>query len=582
MEFYYSSDRNVQMIISVLKANDIKKIVVSPGSTHIPFVASVQQDSYFELYSAVDERGAAYFACGLAMESNQPVVITCTGATASRNYLPGLSEAFYRKLPIIAITGSQNVANAGHLSPQFIDRSQCPKDVVKISVDLQLIDTEEDEWDCNVKINKAILECKRHGGGPVHINLPDCQGEGLIVKELPYTRVIRRYMYDDKLPSLDSYKKIAISIGAHKLWSDEETKVLEEFCEEYNAVVFADHSSSYHGKYKVLPTIVASQGRKTDIFDIDLLLHIGETSGDYYTYWRLMRAKEVWRISDDGEIRDTFKKLTNVFEMSEKSFFAGYVTGRKSSDCSYYKECIQELRNVYNLIPELPFSNIYVAQRIAPNLPDNSVIQLGVSNTMRSWTFFEIPDSVMAIANVGCRGIDGTLSSVIGMSQVDKNRIHFCALGDLTFFYNMNALAEKTLNCNIRILLVNNEGGAEFNMYSHRGKQQLGDAVNEYVAASGHYGKKSKDLVRHYAQDLGFEYYSASDKNELEEALVNFLKPEITEKPILLEVFTDHKNESEALNIINNLIPDNSKSLRKTVKNILGEKGTEMVRNILK
>ena len=99
MANYYTNEKNAQIVISLLKQHGIKKVVVSPGATNVTFVGSVQQDPFFEIYSSVDERSAAYIACGLSAESGVPVVLSCTGATASRNYLPGLTEAFYRKLP---------------------------------------------------------------------------------------------------------------------------------------------------------------------------------------------------------------------------------------------------------------------------------------------------------------------------------------------------------------------------------------------------------------------------------------------------------------------------------------------------
>lgn len=106
MNTHYTTDRSTQMVLSVLKAYGIKKIVVSPGTTNMAFVASAQSDPCFEMYSSVDERSAAYIACGLSQESGEAVVISCTGATASRDYMPGLTEAYYRKLPVLAITGS--------------------------------------------------------------------------------------------------------------------------------------------------------------------------------------------------------------------------------------------------------------------------------------------------------------------------------------------------------------------------------------------------------------------------------------------------------------------------------------------
>ena len=106
MQLLYSNQKNVQILISLLKAFDIHNVIVSPGVKNISFVGSIQNDAWFKLYSCVDERSAAYMACGIASETKQPVVLTCTEATAPRNYFPGLTEAFYRKLPIIAVTST--------------------------------------------------------------------------------------------------------------------------------------------------------------------------------------------------------------------------------------------------------------------------------------------------------------------------------------------------------------------------------------------------------------------------------------------------------------------------------------------
>ena len=108
MEMFYSAEKAVRLLISLLKQHNIKKIVASPGATNITFVASVMHDEWFEVYSCVDERSAAYMAVGMAEESGESIVLTCTGATASRNYLPAITEAYYRKLPILAVTATQD------------------------------------------------------------------------------------------------------------------------------------------------------------------------------------------------------------------------------------------------------------------------------------------------------------------------------------------------------------------------------------------------------------------------------------------------------------------------------------------
>ena len=171
MENLYTNEKHTQILIALLKAHGIKKVVASPGATNICFIASVQHDPYFEIYSSVDERSAAYMACGLSAESGEPVALSCTGATASRNYIPALTEAFYRKLPILAITSTQRMDRIGHNIPQVIDRRVPLNDTVKMSVQVSEINNEEDKWACEIAINKAILELKHHGGGPVHINL---------------------------------------------------------------------------------------------------------------------------------------------------------------------------------------------------------------------------------------------------------------------------------------------------------------------------------------------------------------------------------------------------------------------------
>lgn len=174
MEKFYSVEKNVQYLIALMKAHSIKNIVISPGTTNFTFVGSVQQDPYFNLISCVDERSAAYMACGIAAATKEPVAISCTGATASRNYMPALTEAYYRKLPVLAITATRNLAQIGQNLDQVIDRRSLPNDIARKSVYLPLPGSRDDEWGNQVKINDALLELRRNGGGPVHINLTCC------------------------------------------------------------------------------------------------------------------------------------------------------------------------------------------------------------------------------------------------------------------------------------------------------------------------------------------------------------------------------------------------------------------------
>lgn len=575
----YTDEKNVQIIIAILKKNGIKKIIASPGATNVTFVASVQNDPFFELYSSVDERSAAYLACGLSSESGEPVILSCTGATASQNYFSGLIEAFYRKLPILAITSSQPVMRVGHHIPQVTDRSVYPNDTFKLSVTLPIVKNDDDFWDCEVKVSKAILELKRHGGGPVHINLQTTYCTSFETKDLPKCRDIRRITPLSDFPALPD-GKVAIFLGAHSTMTNQQTEMLDRFCASNNSVVFCDHTSGYKGKYRVQYALAAGQ----QMFDVsetqpDLLIHLGEISGDYYSLKII--GKNVWRVNEDGEIRDTFRRLTCLFEMPEQTFFEHYTNSTSKEKTDYLEACKKLLNRLYSKIPDLPFSNIWLAQKMAHLIPHDSVIHFGILNSLRSWNFFELPDSVASASNVGGFGIDGGVSSLIGASLCNKHKLYYGVFGDLAFFYDMNVLGNRHVGKNLRILLVNNGKGTEFKMFNHLAAQH-GDNTDKFMAAAGHFGNQSRTLVKHYSQDLGFEYISAANKEEFEQVYIRFLTPEITDQSMIFEVFTNSEEESAALEAILNIEVNVKGKTKKIAKQVLGEKGINTIKKIMK
>ncbi len=574
MNTHYTIEQHVQILIALLKANNIKKVVASPGTTNITFVASIQSDSFFKMYSAADERSASYIACGLAAESGEPVVLTCTGATASRNYYPGLTEAFYRKLPVLAVTSSQVLSHTGQYFPQMLDRSVVANDVVKYHVSVEPVDNQEDFWTAENKVNTAILELFRNGGGPVNINLVTRYSKDFSVKELPKVRVIKRYLPKDDFP-LVSNGRIAIYCGSHSKFSKDLTEAVDNFCKVHNAVVYGDHTSNYKGKYKILDSLFIQDCFRSELMNLDLMIHIGSVSGEYSS----VSAKEVWRVNPDGELRDVFKTTTKIFQMDEIEFFKRFGQGTPSNE-SFLNECKNLYNRILEKIPELPFSNLWCAKQMSSKLPDNSVLHLGILNSLRSWNYFEIPDSVSAYSNVGGFGIDGNVSSLIGASLVDKERLYFGVVGDLAFFYDMNSLGNRHIGNNIRIMLINNGRGTEFRNYNHPA-QRFNDDADPYMAAAGHYGNKSAVLVKHYAEDLGFEYLSAATKEEFAVSVNRFLTSEITDRPMLFEVFTNSKEESDALFAVRNIEKDVKSGAKNLVKGMLGEKGIDFVKKIV-
>lgn len=589
MNSNYTVEKHTQILIALLKAHGVRKIVASPGATNICFVGSVQSDPYFEIYSSVDERSAAFIACGLAAESGEPVALSCTGSTASRNYIPGLTEAFYRKLPVLAITSAQHFGRVGNYCGQVIDRSEPLADIAGYSAQIDCVYSEEDEWQCEQEINKALLALKKNGGGPAHINLRTTYNKDFSVKELPKVTAIEHIESLRNMPSLENYRRIAVLVGVHGRWSDTLSAEVESFCEKYNAVVLHNHASNYKGQFGVGHAIIqnmASYTAKTP--SADLVIYIGSVA----RYLSSMKNAAMWRVNPDGILRDPEKKLTKVFQMSETEFFhyynEKYVQERgetAGTSNSYAKLWQEEYREIITQVPQLPFSNVWIAQNTCNRLPENSVFHLAGSNTARSWNFFELPKTVECYSNDGTMGIDGQISALIGESLASPNRLHFGAVGDLTFFYDMNSLGNRHIKSNLRLLIVNNGKGAEFKIYSHPAAC-FGEEANSYMAAAGHYGNQSPDLIRHYAQDLGYEYLTASSKEEYLTVVERFTTPELTDKPMIFEVFTDSAKESDAIYAMNHIVQNAggvAKDLAKgVIKSLAGEEGIEKVKKLLK
>lgn len=541
MENHYTNARNVQIVIALMKAHGVKKVVASPGATDMAIVASLQQDPYFEMYSSIDERSAAYMACGMAAESGEPVAITCTGATSSRNYMPGLTEAYYRQLPILAITCSRSNANIGHYVDQVTDRTQLPSDVVMESVQAQSIHCPEDEWDVMVKVNKAMIGLTRNGGGPTHINLVTASSSNFAVKEIAPVRKISLYLKEDKFPEVPQ-GKVGIFVGAHEKWSDELTAAVDKFCEVYNAMVICDPTSNYKGKYRILMPLLCEQAKEeVGGEQLDLMIQIGFVSSMLFK-----KAKVMWRVAKDGVVRDTFRKTNSIFQMSELDFFTKMVEGKDKKENTVYSEYKERYDSLLHSLPELPFSNIWVAQQLSGQLPENSVLHLGIRNSLRSWGYFDIPNSVLSYCNTGGFGIDGGISSLIGASIVNQQCLFFGVFGDLLFFYDMNSLGNRDIKSNLRIIVINNGLGQEFKNVSFPGSLLLGEDIDKFTAAKGHFACQSKTLVKDYAENLGFEYLTASNKEEFNSVYERFITSEMTDKPMLFEIFTDSKDETEA------------------------------------
>ncbi len=444
-------------MLALLKKYNIKKFVVSPGSRNVPISGSVQSDPFFEVYSVIDERSAAYFATGLAHESGEPVVLSCTGATASRNYLSALTEAYYRNLPIIAVTSSHYTGDYTNFTPHLINRSVSQPDVKRLSVALPPIINDTDKKNCVLMVNKALTMATKTGGGPVHIEL---MGDSLRfdAPELPDVTKIDYIQACDlldesRLAQLKdelSGKRVGVFVGSHRKFSKEEAQALDAFVTAYDTAVFCDHTSNYHGKNKIMISIASSlryiflkKGAKPDI-----VIDIGGVCGEYSAPM-MLQGPVYWRVSEDGEFHQRYRKLQKQFDCPEQFFFS-MLAGGGEAENSYYNKLLKLIGKVKT--PELPLSHAFISQQLSELLPKDCSLHLAILSSLRNMNFFELDDSIDCSCNVGGFGIDGAVSTLFGQAMVNKDRLYFGKVGDLAFFYDMNVLGNRHKRNNIRLM----------------------------------------------------------------------------------------------------------------------------------
>ena len=542
----YTDELTTQIIISMLKKYNITKIVVSPGTCNSCFVGSIQQDSFFTLYSVVDERSAAYFATGISLETGEPVVITCTEATASRNYLSGMTEAFYKNLSIIALTFAHEIGNPYNLYQQYIDRSITQNDIKLCSVSLPKVIDKVTKNTCELLLNVALTKCIHGRKGPVHINVKYL-GKKFNIATLPEVNKTEYVSVYDLLEEKKIYqyfseldgKKVGIFIGSHARMTKNLTFNISKFAEKFNAPVFVDHTSNYYGSNKVLV------GQICDICltdnKPDIMLDLGSICGQF-SLSRLFNDVNVWRISNIGEIRQRAGRVIRFFDCNEEFFFTSFnVIKEDPLPSTYYEEICTELNNISpDSLPlsgpdSLPFSNAFIASKLVQTLPEGSSLHVSILNSLRSINFFKFKNNIEVNCNVGAFGIDGPVSTFIGQSVSNRDKIFFALIGDLAFFYDMNIISNRHIHNNIRLLLVNNGQGVEFRINTWLNRELGKDKIEPFISARGHFRN-----AKGWTESCDFQYISAHNKKEYLEQLKCFCNPNIDyfKKPVIFEVFT--------------------------------------------
>lgn len=568
----YTAQRNIQILVSLLKLHGISDVVLSPGSRNMGFVHSVEDDPFFRCFSVVDERSAAYVAIGVSLETNAPVAISCTSSQATRNYIPGMTEAYYRGTPLVVINADYKFSAIGQGLMQTVEQMDLPADTHKKSVRLPVVRDESDARYVTRLVNEALLEVNHHGTGPVHIDIETVDHWPGGVDTLPQTRKIDRYVRGDQIPALGR-RKVLVVVAEHAPFSNEQKQALDAFSLAHNCVVYTNHLSNYRGPRSIHACLFL-EGMDGDNFrDIspDVLITIGQQHGDYALARRLGGANyEHWRVNLDGKIQDTYGKLSKVFELSDEEFFTAFTT--QTSDVkpsAFYNSWRQKLPT--RRVPDLPLSHAFVAQTLSPLIPSGASVHFGILSSLRNWNYFDIPADVDCHSNVAAFGIDGCVSTFIGQT-IATERKAFLIVGDLALFYDMNVLGNKHIRNNARIVLVNNGGGGEFQLYSNAASG-FGESSNRHIAAAGHFGS-----AQAWVESMGWSYIPVRCKADLVDNAEKLVCE--SDRPVFMEVFTTMRDDSDAVKMLvaenasrslkGKLIASLSPEAKRRIKKLLG------------
>jgi 2-succinyl-5-enolpyruvyl-6-hydroxy-3-cyclohexene-1-carboxylate synthase len=551
----FSNKINILQLASLMLQYGIRHVVLSPGSRNAPLIHTFTQHPGFTCYTVVDERSAAFFALGLSQKLQQPVAACCTSGTALLNYGPAIAEAFYQEIPLLVISADRPEAWIGQADGQTIPQNGAFATITKKSVQLPEPANDTDEWYCNRLINEALIQLTANGNGPVHINVP--LSEPLYQFTTPALPEARKIIFHTGKPSFDieqcksvwnASSKRMIVVGQLPPENGMDS-VLASLLEKSDAVVLAEQIANVHLPQQIanFDLVLASLSEEElNNYAPDLLITLGGhlTSKRLKQLLRKHKPQHHWDIRPDGKVKDTFQTLTDLIPADVGDFLQQLTESidqlkdkAKQFSNLWQEKLIAVSQEVDRFLKEAPFCDLTVVNSFIQNLPPQSTLHLSSSAPIRYAQMCNLNSAISVCSNRGTNGIDGSMSTAVGYAAVNKG-MTFILIGDLSFFYDINALWNKQISKNLRILLINNGGGNMFHLIN--GPQQS-EAMEDYIAC--HHNESAKDRVLAF----GLHYLSATNFDELDRCLPYFCNPD-EDYPLVLEVFTHTETNTYVFN----------------------------------
>ncbi|WP_298886206.1 2-succinyl-5-enolpyruvyl-6-hydroxy-3-cyclohexene-1-carboxylic-acid synthase [uncultured Porphyromonas sp.] len=550
----------ISELVALLQAHGVRDVVLCPGSRNAPLVHALShQLTGATCHSIIDERSAGFYALGLALATHRAVVVCCTSGTAVANLHPAVAEAYYQGVPLIVLSADRPERWIGQWAGQTLPQPGLFGSLVRKAVHLPEPHTEEERWYCNRLINEALLAALAPLPGPVQINVPISDpGVSLLpptsakhdpessdrqpIGMQPGRRIQQLYPYsidaqavEPLLHRLATFERKMILVGQES-WSAA-TSTGDNFPQNLREQFLCIGESLSNSPVSIcsLDAFLASLSEvDRRALQPDLLITLGGhiVSNKMKQYLRSYPPRETWHLSPDPSVVDLFCSLTEQIIAPVEPFLetmAQSLAGCASSPYArHWRERIDQLPS-----PTPRYSSLEVVGSLLSLLPEEPcVLHLANSSSVRYAELFRKPRRLLTLCNRGTSGIEGSLSTALGFARQRAEERHFIVIGDLSFFYDLNALGLPEVGSNVRVLLLNNQRGSIFQSLPTLEMDRLSQ---RYITA------EHQLRAQGWAESCGWEYLSVQEASELEETMAYFVGP--ADRPRLLEAFVSSEDE---------------------------------------
>lgn len=535
-----------QSLIEIFKAKGIQHIVISPGSRNAPLtIGFSNQQDFFKCYSIADERCAAFFALGMAQQLKQPVALVCTSGSALLNYYPAVAEAFYSQIPLIVVSADRPHDKIDIGDGQTIRQENVFANHSLYNANLSEFASKDNDIKINIAIHEAIVK-----KGPTHINVPFEEPLYELVSELSVEPHLLSFeedksdfiLNDNFINQWNSAKKKLILVG--ELQPNSIEKILVDFfANDDSIVVLTEKTSNLHHESFIdtIDTLITPfNDEDFKEFQPEILITFGGmvVSKRIKAFLRKYKPKEHWHI-DTLRAYNTFECLTQHFETNPNTFFNQLFSKSKLVESAYKSKYskINESRIIKHkqYVNDIPFSDFKAFEFLSNNLPSDIQLQVSNSSAVRYLQLISIDKSIEVFCNRGTSGIDGSTSTAIG-AALQSNKPTILITGDISFFYDSNALWNNYIPKNFKIILINNSGGGIFRILP--GHQET-EVFNTFFETS------HKLNASHLAKMFGFNYFEANDEITLDNNWKKFISQ--NDSPAIIEIFTPEKINDKIL-----------------------------------